>query len=127
MERDTNTLQRGPGMYNPYGQTHMLSSSSTSWSSRGRTGPVGFAFDSERASLPFRSSIPRLAYSTTVSPKPPNKMTKEDAFIVRRDACAMGVNRRDFCNTLHLRALPGQWGRPQTHTGSQGAFTSRMF
>eukprot|EP00966_Prymnesium_polylepis_P002573 59193-Prymnesium_polylepis.1 len=66
---DIVTMTRGPGVYDPFPPTHFRSSSSTSWNSRGRTGPVGYAFDADRNSLPFRSSIPRHTNSTTNTPK----------------------------------------------------------
>jgi len=100
------TLKLGPGDYTPHTLSHSLASGSTSWNSRGRTGPVGFAFDINRKSLPFRSSIPRLTNSTTLHPKPANKTIKEDAFMLSFDARREGCIRREFAKTIHMRALP---------------------
>jgi hypothetical protein len=99
------TLKLGPGDFEQHASSHLLSSSSTGWISRGRTGPMGVAFEAERQSLPFRLTKPRTTNTTTMYPKPRDKIIKEDTFTLNFDARHESAMRRDFATTLHSRTL----------------------
>jgi hypothetical protein len=94
----------GPSDYQPYPASHTVSGS-TGWNTRGRNGPMGHSFDSDRGSLAFCASSPRLRNSTTKYPKVPNKTLKEDAFILNFDARRESTQRRDFLQTLNRRTF----------------------
>ena len=88
----------GPGHYEPFGDTHTLSAS-ISWQSRGRTGPVGYPFDAERRSPPFRSSVGRFHFAA----KPSHKPVKEDCFMLASDARRDQLMRADFTDQMQRR------------------------
>ncbi|KAL1515327.1 hypothetical protein AB1Y20_001958 [Prymnesium parvum] len=124
-QAELKTSRLGPGRYEPYGLHHALASSSTSWTARGRTGPVGCPFDVKRQSTPFRSALPRTANSTTTLPKVPSKMIKEDAFIVNFDAHRASSMQHDFRVRLHSMSMASWSAGPQAREGFRRTFSSR--
>ena len=91
----------GPADYSP-DNNHLLSSSSLSWSGRGRTGPMGNPFDGSRMSPQFASVTSQL--SSDGSTKQPSKLVKEDIFVLRSDARRESLLRNDWSQTLSRRA-----------------------
>ena len=83
---------------------HNLSSSSTTWSVRGRSGGVATPFEPDRLSASFRSVTPRSGQH--FSTKPPNKVGDLDRFVLPSDASRSAAARRDW-----VRAPP--CARPQ--------------
>lgn len=94
----------GPADYSPEtsNRNHLLSSSSLSWSGRGRTGPMGNPFDGSRMSSQFASVTSRLSSDGTT--KQPSKIVKEDIFVLRSDARREALLRNDWSQTLSRRA-----------------------
>ena len=94
----------GPGDYDieKSNHNHLLSSSSLSWSGRGRTGPMGNPFDRSRLSPQFASVTSRLVSDS--STKQPSKLVKEDIFVTRSDARREALLRNDWSQTLSRRA-----------------------
>lgn len=92
----------GPADYEPFRDTHLLSSASVSWQSRGRTGPVGFPFEAGRRSPPFRSSTARF-HSTNSQRNKRGAITKEDCFVLASDARREALMRADFVDQLQRR------------------------
>lgn len=108
--RDSNPRQLGPGTYDPFRDSHMLSSSSVSWQSRGRTGPVGFPFEEGRRSAPFRSTTGRM-HSSLAAEKKMGLPVKEDFFVLASDARRDVNMRAAFADTLAVRVV-NQHARP---------------
>ena len=94
----------GPGYYDVRAGAHNLSSSSTTWSVRGRSGGVATPFEPDRLSASFRSVTPRSGQH--FSTKPPNKVGDLDRFVLPSDASRSAAARRDW-----VRAPP--CARPQ--------------
>ena len=94
----------GPGHYDVRAGAHNLSSSSTTWSVRGRSGGVATPFEPDRLSASFRSVTPRSGQH--FSTKPPNKVGDLDRFVLPSDASRSAAARRDW-----VRAPP--CARPQ--------------
>ena len=106
-------LPLGPGSYEPYRDSHTLSSASVSWQSRGRTGPIGLPFEASRRSLPFRLSTGRFHSSLAAERKPPGPTVKEDFFVLASDARKDTAMRADFVQTLARRVVNGShFGQP---------------
>ena len=111
--------QLGPGAYEPYRDSHHLSSSSISWLSRGRTGPVGFPFESGRRSPAFRGSNSRY-HSSVAAEKKVGPTIKEDYFILASDARNDSSMRATFVDNLAKRVVrQPAFGEPN---GGAGAF-----
>jgi hypothetical protein len=98
----------GPGQYNapvgPKENTHLFSAS-TSWQSRGRSGPVGFPFDAGRKSSSFTSTQGRFGLQSRERRRGP--LVNEDVFVLACDHRRQEVVRNDFSNHLHARCLGG--------------------
>ena len=84
----------GPGYYDVRAGAHNLSSSSTTWSVRGRSGGVATPFEPDRLSASFRSVTPRSGQH--FSTKPPNKVGDLDRFVLPSDASRSAAARRDW-------------------------------
>jgi len=89
----------GPGVYEPYNDTHTLSAS-ISWQSRGRTGPVGFPFDGSRRSPPFRSTVSRTHFTTS---EKRGGLSNEDCFVLPSDSRREQMARSHFVDSLQRR------------------------
>lgn len=99
----------GPGHYEPFGNNHTRSSS-ISWTSRGRIGPVGYPFDADRKSLAFQSSVDRFHFAA--SPKR-GGVLKEDCFVLASDARRQQLERADFVDQLQRRVSQTVFQPPQ--------------
>ena len=94
----------GPGYYDVRAGAHNLSSSSTTWSVRGRSGGVATPFEPDRLSASFRSVTPRSGQH--FSTKPPNKVGDLDRFVLPSDASRSAAARRDWVRRAPLLAHP---------------------
>ena len=99
----------GPGDYDPYGDTHALSSS-LSWASRGRSGPVGYPFDAGRYSPVFQSSVDRFHFAA--KPKR-GGLSREDCFVLASDARRDQLVRSEFVDQLQRRVQHAAFQPPQ--------------
>jgi len=101
----------GPGDYEPFGDTHSLSAS-LSWTSRGRTGPTGYAFRLDTPSPQFTSAVDRFHYAARPKRGMPSQL-KEDAFVLASDARREQLQRRDFVDQLQVRVQNSVFMPPQ--------------
>jgi len=96
----------GPGQHEapvgPKGDTHLFSAS-TSWQSRGRSGPVGHPFDASRKSSSFQSNVGRFGLQSRERRRGPT--SSSDVFIVPSDHRKAEAVRNDFCSGLQMRTL----------------------
>ena len=95
----------GPGSYDVRAGAHNLSSSSTTWSVRGRSGGVATPFEPDRLSASFRSVTPRSGQH--FSTKPPNKVGDLDRFVLPSDASRSAAARRDWVRARRAPAPNG--------------------
>lgn len=112
----------GPLYYNPFGSQslsdmgHSLSGSLI-WANRGRSGPIGSAFNAPKRSPSFASDVPRKHYSASPNPGRYAINPRDDCFVLRSDyrkESAMGSRFRD---SLQQRVEYGQMPLAPTRTG----------
>ena len=96
----------GPGQYEPFNDTHTLAASTT-WASRGRSGPVGYPFDASRRSLPFRQSTGRFG---TAAARKRGALSREDVFVLQTDARRESVRQNQFASQMQSRFLTAGFG-----------------
>ena len=108
------------GSYDPWQDNHALSSSIT-WSSRGRTGPVGYPFRADIRSPQFQSNVGRTHFASR--PKR-GALQKEDYFVLASDARRDQLQRAEFVEQLIRRATQ-QVFRPPMATHPRPYTTAR--
>ena len=105
----------GPGQYEPYNDTHTLAAS-TSWASRGRSGPVGYPFDASRRSLPFRASSGRFGVAAS---RKREALTNADVFKLQSDARRESMARSNFTSQMQNSFLTAGFGGAPALQGLQ--------
>jgi hypothetical protein len=113
---ETMTPILGPGDYDPFGDTHSLSAS-ISWSSRGRSGPIGHPFNASRRSPPFRSTVDRMNFTARQKHGP---TSHEDCFVLASDARREQRVRADFVDQLQRRVANNVFQPPQRLLSAPG-------
>ena len=103
----------GPLHYNPWGSQSFsdaapLFAGSVTWSQRGRTGPIGTAWDGLRRSPSFSSNVPSKHYTSTAPPQRRSLDPKFDCFLLKSDDRRQAAARNDFTTTLQARVNYGQ-------------------
>ena len=101
----------GPLHYNPWGDhansnaEHLLSAGSVYWFSRGRFGPVGVPFNSNKKTPPFASQVPRKHFTSKPPPGRQGVNVEADCFVLKSDARKERSDQRELADRMRQRVV----------------------
>ena len=78
-------------------------SASTGWAQRGRSGPIGVAFDAQRRHPVFASNVPRKQFTAKPPPGRKGVSLTDDCFVLKSDHRKLGNLQGDFTSKLQHR------------------------